>query len=223
MLDHLAAREAFRARLLTLVVATTGSTSLAATTNGYTRNAGSFLSDKFAAGMEVTPSGFSAANNVVAMIETVVAQTVTLKGITGRTPQTIDAGRSLTVGLPAIRQWHGTQTPEAILKGTRPSVVEQWVPSSVEDNGAIIDTGFYVVTLNLPGNYGLAAPLRYMQAMRDLFYPGLTFSVDGDLVRVTGSPAPSFSQPITLENGYESSSLTVPWRVATTNLLDQPE
>jgi hypothetical protein len=221
MLDHLAAREAFRARLLTLVVATTGSTTLAATTTGFTRGSGSFLTDKFASGMEVTGDGFSDANEAPALIDTVVALTMNVAG--GRSVQVAAPGRTLTVGLPLIRQWHGTQTPEAIVRGTRPSVVEQWVPGATEDFGAMIDTGFYSVTLNLPGNRGLAAMLRYLQAMRDLFYPGLTFTVNDDLVRVTGSPAPSFSQPTTLENGYESSTLTVPWRVATTNLFDQPE
>lgn len=216
MLDQLEARESFRARLLTLVVATTGSTTLAATSTGFSRASGSFLTEKFTAGMELQPDGFSNANEVPAIIGGPV-EALTLV-VPGRTAQASAPNRTLTVGLPAIRQWHGTQTPEAVLRGTRPSVVEQWVPSPPEDNGAIIDTGFYAVTLNLPGNYGLAAILRYMQAMRDLFYPGWSFFVDGDCVRVTGSPAPSFSQPITLENGYESSTLTVPWRVATTNL-----
>ncbi len=217
MLDQLAAREAFRARLLTLVVATTGSTTLAATSTGFTRAGGSFLSEKFTAGMEVAGDGFSDANEAPAIIDTVTALTMTIAG--GRTAQASAAGRTLTVGLPAIRQWHGTQTPESVVRGTRPSVIEQWVPGSVEDSGAIIDGGFYSITLNLPGNRGLAAPLRYMQALRDLFYPGLKFVINGDRVRIIGSPAPFFSQPTTLENGYESSTLTVPWRVATTNLL----
>ena len=219
MLDHLAAREAFRARLLTLVVATTGSTTLAATSAGFTRSAGSFVTDKFSPGMEVVADGFSDANEAPALISSVVPATPLVMGIAGgRTAQPSGGSRTLTVGLPAIRQWHGTQTPEEVVRGTRPSVIEQWVPSSVDDDGMIIDTGFYVVTLNLPGNKGLAASLRYMQAMRNLFPPGLQFTIDGDLVRVTGSPAPYFSQPTTLENGYESSTLTVPWRVATTNL-----
>jgi hypothetical protein len=221
MLDHLAAREAFRARLLTLEVATTGSTTQAATLTGFTRSAGSYLTEKFAAGMEVSGDGFSSANNTPAIIDTVVALSMSVAG--GKTVQASAAGRTLTVGLPAIRQWDLTQTPEAVLKGSRPSVIEKWVPSPGVDDGAYIDSGFYNVTMNMIGNRGLAAPLRYMMALRELFYPGLTFSVGGDLVRVTGDPAPYFTTIEPLENGLANSTLTVPWRVATTNLYDQPE
>jgi hypothetical protein len=166
--------------------------------------------------MEVSPDGFSNPNEVPAIIGGPV-EALTLV-VPGRTAQPSAPNRTLTVGLPAVRQWHGTQTPEAILKGSRPSMVEQWVPFVPEDNGAIIDTGAYRITINLPGNYGLAAPLRYMMALRDLFYPGWSFFVDGDCVRVVGSPAPSFSEPTPLENGYLSSTFELQWRVATTNL-----
>lgn len=217
MLDQLAAREAFRARLLTLVVATTGSTTLAATTTGFTRAAGSFVTDEFTAGMEVSGTGFSTANNAAAIIDKAEALTLTIAG--GRSVQAEDTGRTLTVGLPAIRQWDLTQTPNEILTGSRPSVVEKWVPSPPVDSGGIIDTGFYAVTMNMIGNRGLAAPLRYMMALRNHFYPGLTFSIDGDLVRVTGDPAPYFTPIETLENGLVNSTFNVSWRVLTTNLL----
>jgi hypothetical protein len=220
MLDQLAAREAFRARLLTLVVATTGSTTLAATTMGFTRSAGSFITDEFAAGMEVTGDGFSATNNAAAIIDTASPATPMVLGIAGGRAAQIAAGsRTLTVGLPAIRQWDLTQTPNEILTGSRPSVVEKWVPSPPVDSGGIIDTGFYAVTMNMIGNRGLAAPLRYMMALRNHFYPGLTFSIDGDLVRVTGDPAPYFTPIETLENGLVNSTFNVSWRVLTTNLL----
>lgn len=219
MLDQLAAREAFRAQLLTLVVASTGPMTLAATTTGFSRASGSFLTEHFTAGMEVTGDGFSDANEVPAIITGVGALTL---GVPGRTAEAAAANRTLTVGLPAIRQWHGTQTPEAVIRGTRASIVEQWEPSPPVDSGAIIDSGFYIVTINLPGNVGLAAPLRYMMKMRDLFYPGLSFDIDGDLVRVTGDPAPQFTSPRTLENGQTTSQLTVQWRVATSNLYEFP-
>jgi hypothetical protein len=217
--DYLAIREGFRARLLTLVVATTGSTTLAASSTGFSRSSGSFLSEKFTAGMEITGDGFSAGNNAPATITSVAALSM---AVPGKTLQTAAAGRTLTVGLPLIRQWALTQTPQEIIQGTRASIVEVWSNGVPADEGAMVDEGSFIVTLNLPGNYGIAAMLRYQRAMLDLFYPGWGFFVDGNWVRVIGNPAPAFSDPRPLENGQATSQLTVNWRVATTNLLDQP-
>jgi hypothetical protein len=54
---------ALRGRVLTLSVATTGTTSLAATATGYTRAAGSFVTDGFKPGMEVLAAGFATSGN----------------------------------------------------------------------------------------------------------------------------------------------------------------
>jgi hypothetical protein len=223
VLDHLAAREAFRARLLTLVVATTGTTNLSATTTGYARPAGSFPTDEFSPGMEVVGIGFAGAplagNNAPAIIQDVVLGTpLVMKILGGRTTEAGASGRRLTVGLPQERRWAGTQTPVSTAPATRPNIVEQWVPGGIEDDGAIIDTGQYVITWNGLANYGAAAMLRQMTALRDHFPPGLSFTINSDIVRITGKPAPSFTQPTTLANGIETSTIRIPWRVATTNL-----
>lgn len=218
MLDHVAAREAFRTRLLTLVVATTGSVTLAATTTGFTRSSGSFLTDGFAAGMEVVPTGF--ASNTAVIIQSVDALSMTIAGT--RSAEASGAGRSLTVGLPVDRRWQGTQTPAAPAVATRPNVLEQWVPGQARDYGAMIDTGFYIVTWNALANKGIKAVFSQMQAIRDLFPPGQSFLVSADQLRVTGDPAPNFTQPITTDNGYETSTLSIPWRSVTTNLLSAP-
>ncbi len=224
MLDHLLAREAFRARLLTLVVATTGTTTLEATATGFARASGSFFDDGFLAGMEVVGTGFSAANNGAWPLAPAIAQTVTsalplvmpIKG--GRTIQASAGSRTLSVGLPQDRRWQGIQTPQTDAPATRPNIIEQWVPGATDDDGGIVDTGFYVITWNGLANYGAAAMLRQMSKLRNHFPPGLSFSVGGDLLRVTGRPASQFTQPITTDNGYESSTIRIPWRVMTTNL-----
>lgn len=216
MLDHVLAREGFRQRLLSLVVATTGTTTLSATSTGFARTAGSFLTDGFAAGMEVVPAGFSAPNNAPAIIDTVSGLALTIAG--GRTVEAAASSRSLSVGLPQLRQWQGTQNPTTNAPGTIPFVVEQWVPGATFDDGAIIDTGFYVVTWNALPNRGIVATFRQMQAMRDLYPPGWSFYVGADKVRVTGSPAPQFTAPVRIATGYEMSTLRVPWRSVTTNL-----
>lgn len=215
-LDHLAAREAFRARLLTFVAATTGTTTLGADVDGFTRAAGSFITDGFAAGMEVAGAGFPGTVGDSAIVKTVSALNLKIEG--GRTATAPAAARSLTVSLPQDRRWQGTQTPVSTAVATRPNVLEQWVPGITRDYGAIVDTGFYVVTLNALANRGINAVMREMQKIRDLFPPGTQFFIGSDMIRVTGDPAPSFSQPVTTANGYETSSLRIPWRAVTTNL-----
>lgn len=225
MLDHLLLREAFRARLLTLVVATTGTTNLEATATGYARPAGSFVTDGFLGGMEVVGAGFSSANNSAslslppAILETVVVATPLVAKVKGgRTIQAVAGARTLSVGIPLDRRWAGTQTPEVSAPATRPNIVEQWVPGLTEDDGGIVDTGFAVYTWNGLANYGIATMLRQMAALRNHFPPGLSFTVNSDIVRITGKPAPQFTQPITTDNGLESSTFRIPWRVMTTNL-----
>lgn len=214
MLDHLDAREAFRARLNTFVMATTGTMSLGATTVGYTRLTGSFKDDGFRAGMEVVPAGFP--TNTVKIIKSVDDSLVSIEG--GVSAVAAAGSRSLTVGLPQDKQLAGTQNPVSTAPATRPRLIEQWVPGPVEDSGGIVDTGFYVVTWNALANKGIGTSLKQMTALRNHFPPGLTFNINGDLVRVIGKPAPSFTQPITTDNGYETSTLRIAWRVITTNL-----
>lgn len=209
--DHVAGREAFRQRALTLVVATTGSTTLGTNAAGYTRPAGSFIADGFAAGMEVVGTGFPGSIGAAGVAETPTALTLPIIG--GRTATGDAAVRRLSVGLPADQRWQGTQTPTATVTATRPSFLDQWVPGIVEDPSFPADNGFYLLTWNGLSNKGIVAMFRQMQALRDLFPTGYKALVNGYLLHVTGMPAPSFTQPVTLDNGYDMSTLRIPWRV----------
>ena len=71
MIDHHDVLLKCRNRLLTTQVATTGTTTLVATANGFTRPSGDFVADGFVSGMEVKPAGF--ADNSVGLISTVTA------------------------------------------------------------------------------------------------------------------------------------------------------
>lgn len=209
--DHVAGREAFRQRALSLVVATSGATTLGADSSGYTRAAGSFVTDGFAAGMEVVGTGFPGSAGAAAMIETVSALAMTITG--GRTVTAPAGSRTLSVGLPADRRWQGTQTPISTVTATRPAFLDQWVPGVVEDPSFPADTGFYALTWQGISNKGIVAMFRQMQALRDLFPTGYKALINGYLLHVTGMPAPSFTQPVTLVNGYDMSTLRIPWRV----------
>lgn len=220
MLNHLLAREAFRARLLTLVVATTGTATLGASATGYTRTAGSFIDDGFADGMEVVPAGFPTnARKIIGGNTATGPITATFLPIVGGLTATGAAGsRSLTVGLPEARQWENTQTPYTASPGTRPYVAEQWVPGTMSDAQPIVDTGFYVLNWYGLANKGVAAMYPQLGAVRDLFPVGTQFVIGSDRIRVTGNPGPSIGQLITTENGYALSTIRIPWRIATSNL-----
>lgn len=220
MLDHILAREAFRARLLTLVIATTGSTSLSTTTTGYARAAGSFLDDGFAPGMEVVGAGFPGSIGDPAVIETVDA--LSMK-ITGGKAATVAAGsRSLTVGLPVEKQWESTQTPYADRPGVRPYIAEQWVTGSNDsmnmNSGPIVDTGIYALTWYALANKGVLSLFRETRAVRLLFPPGLHLVAGDATIRVLGSPAPTAGQAIPLQNGYVTSVIRIPWRAVSANV-----
>ncbi len=215
--DHVAGREAFRQRVLSLVVVTTGSADLGANAAGYTRAAGSFITDGFAAGMEAVGTGFPGTAGAAAMVETVSALAMTITG--GRTVTASAAGRTLSVGLPQDRRWQGTQTPVTTSPATRPAFLDQWVPGVTADDGAIVDTGFYVLTWNGLSNKGIVATFRQMQALRDLFPPGYAVFIGSYQLRVTGNPGPAFSAPVTTANGYDSITLRIPWRIITTSNL----
>lgn len=223
MLDNLEAREAFRDLLVTLVVATTGSTSLSATTVGYVRAAGSFLTDGFAPGMEVTPSGFSvAANNNVAIIQSVTATLMTITG--GRAVEVAAAGKTLTVGLPVDRRWQDTQTPATASVATKPYIQEEWVRGANGSLGQppvislLGNTGQYVVSWFGLGNKGANAMSRQIDAVLELFPPGYSVFVGSDMLRIEGNPAPYATTPTPLANGYSVSQITIPWRAVSANM-----
>lgn len=218
MLDTVEVREALRARLLTVVVATTGSTTLSATTAGYARAVGSFITDGFAAGMEVVPAGFP--TNVPKMVESVTPLLITITG--GLTATGAAGGRTLTVGLPVAKQWEGTQTPYETAPGTRPFVLEQFVPASnglitfPADGGAIEETGLYVVTWFGVPNKGIVAMYRQVDAVKALFSPGTVLLTESDeVIRI--SSGLNVGQLITTENGYVTIQVAIPWRGITAN------
>lgn len=217
MFDHAAGKEAFRQRALTLVVATTGSTDLGANAAGYTRATGSFITDGFAAGMEVIGTGFGGSVGAAGIADTPTALALPIIG--GRTVTAPAAARTLAVALPLDRRWQGTQNTATTAPATRPAISDKWVIGRAADSGGIVDTGFYLLTWNGLSNKGTLAMFRQMQGLRDLFPPGFIFVIGSDRIRVTGDPAPNFTTPETTTNGYDFSQLSIPWRIITSSNL----
>jgi hypothetical protein len=134
---------AFRNRALTLSVATTGSTALSATSLGFARASGSFITDGFYPGMEVAGTGFSSANNAASVITQVTAQFLSISG--GRTAQSATSGRTLAVSLPSNRAWSNLSFEKV---SGFPYFTGALVPATTElrtitaQGGTVEETGF---------------------------------------------------------------------------------
>lgn len=219
MIDLEAAHLALRNRLLGTTVATTGSTSLAATALGFSRSSGSFITDGFRSGMEVSGTGFSSANNSASVITQVTAGFLTIAG--GRTAQGSTAGRTLSVSVPAGRSWENVDfTPST----GSPYISEQFVPAAsrligVASGGTVEETGLYVVTYYGLANYGFGAIRRVIDAYKARFAPGTSIAVGSANVRVRGDTSVYSGQIIPLDDGYASCQLTIPWRAWTQNTI----
>lgn len=223
--DRLAVQLALRTRLRTLAVCTTGSTTLEATAAGYQRSAGSFLTDGFAAGMEVTPAGFA-----VTTRGTITAVTATLLTIAGGcTVEAAGAGRSLTVGLPALMGWENVRlTPVA----GRPYGEEEFVLGSGRArtfpaaDASMEETGFYVVRLYGPEGVDVTALRRYADAVQALFKTGTALVIAtgvGLRVRSDVAPVPSPVRFLADPSGRAASpgwavvTVSIPWRLEYSN------
>ncbi len=210
--NHLDWRLACRTRLLSLSVCTTETVSLAATATGYTRSSGSFLTDGFRVGMEVTPAGFTA--NPVAVITGVTAQTMTVD--TARAVESSASGRSLAVNLPSAAAWEDVKFQPVARK---PFVIEQYLPGpgeliTLKPSGSVEYLPQYVVQVVTPDLTGGAASYSYADAVLAHFPVGLVLTAaDGATLRVRGQPAPFSSQLIPYTAGSMVVTISIPFRV----------
>jgi hypothetical protein len=211
-------RLAARTRLLTLAVCTTGATDLSATAAGYARAVGSFLTDGFAPGMQVTPSGFTQTDTGV--VSAVTATLLTIAG--GRTVQAVGAGRTVACLLPASRAWENVDyTPTTGV----PWVEEQYTPGPVQQIGAhsqgdVYAWPMYFVTFYAPSNMGVGALDGYAGAALALFPPGQPLALTGgDGLVVRRNPAPYAGQIMFPMAGWAAVQVTLPLWLQTHNSI----
>lgn len=220
MIDGAAVQLALRNRALALVVCTTGAISLAASATGFVRTTGSFLTDGFMVGMELTAAGFVTAGvNGQHTITAVTALTITCAGCA------VDAaagGRTLSVGIPAMRSWDNVEL--APVAG-RPYIEESFVPATntlvafPSNNGTVEETGLYVLRWYGVANTGLSIR-KCVDALKLLFAPGTARTAStGDVVRVRSDHAPYAGQLLPDGQGFTCCTLTIPWRARTQNLI----
>jgi hypothetical protein len=212
MSSHLAMQNAMRTRLLSLVVATTGTTTLAATLTGYSRTTGSFIADGLAPGMEIVPSGFS--TNPVGVITDITPLTLSVTGV--RSAQVAAAGRSLVVGLPSLREW---ENEELIPVVGEPYVEEQYIPGpafapEIGPGGRIERRPMYSPRIFVRAKTAIAGNGRYGDAILSHFAPGLQLTAsDGTILRVRDDVAPTVGQRLPgVAVGWSCVPITIPFQ-----------
>jgi hypothetical protein len=194
MLNVKLARAAFRSHAEALVVVTTGAVSLSATATGYARAAGSFVTDGFVVGMELTGAGFgTAANNTPGVVTAVTATDLTIDG--GRTAEAADVARALTVGWPAIRAYE-------LVGGIATDPRRWWVDESFApgagilnaipgDGGLTKDMGIAEYHLyGIAGTGDDALDLVADELLRQFRPTTILTLADGSKARVLGKPTP---------------------------------
>jgi hypothetical protein len=234
MLDEISIQLALRSRLLAMTVTTTGSISLAATTTGYVRTTGSFITDGFSAGMEITPAGFT--NNSKAVITDVSALTITAKRIMATTANGVTTyalaaltaeaaagSRSLTVGLPSQRAWENYDDD------FQPTAGIPWVREemslgphgqiTIGPGGDVRGEPQYAIHFYVPTGTKLTAK-RYTHAARVTFAPNQDITITGGRVRVRGQPAPLVGPLLpNVIPGFAGQTIQIPIEVRSPNVI----
>jgi len=223
VIAHRTYQLAMRARALTLSVATTGSVQLSATATGYARTTGSFLTDGFLPGMDLVGTSFTnAVNNAAKTIKTVSALALACDGCTVESAGT----RTLTVGLPTIREWENSEPTPTAPVPTRPYVREQYLPGAPARQitlgplGQLEALPVYELQLFLVPKLGILAARAYADGLLALFPPRLALSVPaGDSLQVRSDSGPSVRQLLQDPRGWAVLPVTIPFRVRTPNSL----
>jgi len=221
MIDHQALQLALRTKLATLSVCTTGSISMSVATGKYTRATGSFLTDGFKPGMEITPSGFSGTgNNTVCTITEVDA--LTMSGNRTLTTESAAGGKTILVGQPS--GFAVENVPYEPAAGS--PFFEEQLPSgpthqiTLGEFGWIEHDPLYVLQVHVPEGVGIGAPNAYADALIELFAPRTALVLsNGDVARVRTGPGPFRSQIRQFRTGYATVSVTVPLRIHTANSI----
>lgn len=216
MLDHDDALRALRTHLLAMPnIATTGSATIGATKSAFARNAGSFITDGFVAGMEALPSGFS--NNTPCGIKKVTDLGMDLRQ-EDRTIEAAASGRSLTVQLPYLKSWENRKAkPDANLW----FLEEEYIagPTTQVTLSEYDNFPTYVIKLYGFTNTGSQALNKVAKGVLTHFKPSTAIAINGGAnhLRVRGRPSPFAGQILQDGEGYAFIVLTIPVRVRTLN------
>jgi hypothetical protein len=209
---------ALRTRLLSLIVASTGTTSLAVThaivnsipESSFTRTTGSFITDGFIRGMEVNPVGFTDPTPATLHSVSALVAKLTLP----RTAEASAPGRSLTVGIPKLQSWENVEL--ANLPDKRWYIDEDYIPGipiqiTLGPQGLLEYWPTYMLKLSGLSGYGNAALFVVANGILKLFPPNYAMSMpDGYALRVRSNPGPNRSQLLPDDAGRSQIVITIP-------------
>lgn len=221
MIDHGQMHQKMLDYLLTLSVCSTGAVTLGVNATGYTRTAGSFVDDGFAAGMELVASGFSKAGNNGT--KTIIEVSAQLIRVADAVAETSAGGRTLAVGLPAGRATENMvfDPPDGV-----PWVEEQYIPGPQYLYGISQQSRHFVepqynVKIHVPSNVGTRAAHAYATAILNLFPPSLVLTAlpNGDVLKVRGDVGPSRGQLLPSLPGFVVVPITIPFRLNSVNSI----
>lgn len=219
MISARLAQLALRARLLGTTVCTTGAVSLSATSTGYARASGSFQTDGFEVGAEITSvSGYAIAGNnqaTTAQGRIITAVTATTIDCAGCAADGAAAGRTITVGLPFQRARENVAfTPVPNF----PYWEEQFVPATnravtYPANGAYVeDDGIYLVKWFGLSGKGPEAIRRGVDAVLARFTPGTSILLsDGTTLRIPMLLGPRGGEITPIAGGWSYVAIEIPY------------
>ena len=218
-ISNLEMQYALRTQLLTMEAATTGSISMSATSSGFVRTSGSFVTDGIEPGMEVAATGFgSGTNNSDWSIRAVTALTLSVSGLS---VEIAGSGRTLVVGLPSGRAWENIHFEPVT---NEPWVEEEYLagPSSQitvgKSDATLRVDPLYLVKIYVPENLGIGAVNRYADAVLSAYKSNSTMALtNGDTLRVRTDSSPSRGQMTHSRAGWVVVPVTIPLFLFTIN------
>jgi len=220
MIDTYTLQLALRTKALSLSVSTCSGVNLSASGSIFTRASGSFITDEFSIGMELTAAGFSeAANNDTFVVTNVGATQITVDG--SLTTESAGSGKTLTVGLPSNRAWENVKfepTTDA------PWVEEQLIPGptrqiTVGPLGTIESRLLYQISVHCVENKGIGAPTRYADALMDLFAPRTEITFGSEIARVRTDTGPYRGQMLRVVPGWVTIPVTFPLEIRSASAI----
>lgn len=221
MIDSIALQVALRSRLIdSLTVASCSGVNLSASGSTFTRASGSFLTDEFAVGMEVAGTGFTNAANLGPHVVTGVTP-LTLTTASTLTTEGAASGRTLTVGLPSRRAWENVAFEPS---SGYPWVEEQLIPAGTRQitvgPGGLLETRvLYSLQIHAVEDTGLGAPLRYADALLELFAPRTAITFGTETARVRTDTGPYRGQMLRRRPGWATVPVTFPLEIWSNNSI----
>lgn len=213
---------AFRTAMASVVKATTGAqVTISATVDGYSRSAGSFLTDGFDIGDEVSAAGFagaSIANNGLGWITWLSDTVMQVTRPAGVVQVAAAAGGSVTItaGMPRLHVLENWRTDDVL---DQPWTRETYqpagiVPASLRSPTALVrHTGVWWLHIFYPANTGTSGVKRLRGKIMASIYPAMDLRYAGQVIRVQAASKKNHTQ----DAQWAGAPIAFHWQADTLN------